>query len=276
MKILVTGAKGQLGQEIALLFKKEKLLLTDKDELDITQTTAVVRLIKKFNPELIIHAAAYTAVDRAETDAKTSSLVNQGGTRNIVSAINAKSTRLVYISTDYVFDGEKKTPYRETDPPRPLNIYGKTKLAGEREVQKLPKNQWLIVRTAWLYGEGKNFVKTILELAAKEKELKIVNDQIGSPTWARDVTRAIELLTDKNAFGIYHVVSKGETSWYDFAKEILTVKKIDIPISPVKTKDFPRPAKRPQYSVLSTEKLEALGFRMPYWRESLKEYSSCL
>lgn len=284
MKILITGAKGQLGRELAHVFKREKPLLTDKDDLDITQTTAVVRLIEKLKPDLIIHTAAYTTVDQAESEKNTAMLVNHQGTKNIVEAIihpnhpniTRISPKLIYISTDYVFDGKKNSPYKETDIPYPLNVYGASKLAGEKEVQRLPKERWLIVRTAWLYGEGKNFVKTILELVKIQKELKVVDDQIGSPTWARDVARAIKFLIAKNAFGLYHVVSKGKVSWYDFAKEILRIQKIKIPIFPIKTKDFPRLTIRPPYSVLSTAKLQKLGFKMPHWKEALKEYLSCL
>ncbi len=273
MKIFITGSKGQLGTELQKVLKHHQLFLGDVENCDITKPDMVFSRVYKFRPEVIIHAAAYTDVDGAETHQDLAYRVNALGTRNVVVATELVGAKIVYISTDYVFDGKKGKPYLEFDKPNPLSVYGKSKLAGEYAVQHLTK-KYFIARSAWLYGEnGKNFVKTILELAKKEKELKVVRDQIGSPTWAYNLAEAIGKLIESDLYGVYHITNSGQASWYDFACEILKLKEIKVKVNPVRTKEFPRSAPRPPYSVLDNFNLKEMGiFKMPNWRKALKDF----
>ncbi|AGB42121.1 dTDP-4-dehydrorhamnose reductase [Halobacteroides halobius DSM 5150] len=274
MKILITGGKGQLGLDLKKLLDKEhEVYAWDIDELDITQGEEVINKIAGLNPEIIIHAAAYTDVDGCEENMNLAYQVNAYGTRNVAVACQECNARLVYISTDFVFDGTKDKPYIEFDQANPLNIYGESKLAGEEFVKNL-LNRYYIVRTAWLYGEdGNNFIKTMLELAKKKESLDVVNDQVGSPTYTRDLSQAIQELITTDLYGIYHVSNSGESSWYQFARKIFEYTETEIEVNPVTSQEFTRLATRPKYSVMQNYSLEqGLDYKMRNWEEALKDY----
>jgi len=273
MKILITGAKGQLGYDLKRTFKNHHLILTDIDNLDITSKKRVADFFVNKKPEFVIHAAAFTDVDGAENKKRICFKINQLGTRNVARAAEKIGATIVYISTDYVFSGNKKTPYKETDRAYPLNIYGESKLAGEKEIKKIC-NQYYIIRTAWLYGKGgENFVHTMLRLGKRMSKLEVVNDQRGTPTYSNDLSRGIKrLIAKKPNFGIYHLTNSGATTWYSFAKKIFTLKKIKIKLSPTESKKFVRPAKRPKYSVLSKDKVRKLGIKMRPWEKALSSF----
>lgn len=322
-KILVTGANGQLGFKIRQLLSKDyDLILTDIDTLDITDQNTIDNFIKERKPDFIIHAAAYTQVDKAEDDPVLCNKINIDGTKNIAKAAKKHSSTLIYISTDYVFDGKGGTqglglrtqgspttqdprpkPYTETDTPNPLSVYGKSKLAGEKAVQKICK-KYYIIRTSWLFGQlpeshpCSNFVETMLRLASEKNELKIVNDQIGSPTYTYDLVNVIDkiirsqdlgLRTQESTnnprpktqalspvpFGIYHFSGNSKCSWYDFAKEIFKITKNNIELKPIVSSSFPQKAKRPSYSYLSKNRIEqTLNIKVRTWQEMLKSYLS--
>lgn len=268
MKVLVTGAKGMLGRDLCPILKTNgyEVVETDIDTLDITQDCE--NFIREKNPNLVIHCAAYTNVDKAEEDFETANLINAIGTENIAKACAKCEITLVYISTDYVFDGEKNEPYKVNDKTNPLNNYGLTKLRGEEFVKKYCK-KYYITRTSWLYGHnGKNFVDTMLGLANKE-ELKVVDDQIGCPTWTVELANGILKILNK-PYGIYHVCGSGCTSWYGFAKEIFKQVGLNVNLKPCQTDDFPRPARRPKFSVMENDNLTR------NWQEALKDYLSIL
>lgn len=277
MKILITGANGQLGYDLKKAFRNHQLILTDTQNMDITDPKKVNFVIEKNKPEIIIHAAAYTNVDKAEADKKTCQKVNVLGTKNVAAAAEKVGATLIYISTDYVFSGTKKSPYKETDAPRPINVYGKSKLAGERWVQKICKHSY-IIRSAWLYGEGGgNFVKTMLELSKKLPKLEVVADQKGTPTYTKDLAEGIaKLLKIRPKYGIYNMTNSGTCSWYQFAREIFKLKNLKTPLSPTDSKKFKRPARRPAYSVLSKEKIRRLGIKMWPWPLALKSFLESL
>lgn len=266
MKVLVTGANGMLGQDLCPILEESGcfVIKTDIDNLDITNEQEVIEKIEKIRPDLIIHCAAYTNVDKAENDEKKAHLINAIGTKNI--AIGAKNTdsTLVYISTDYVFDGTKNTPYLTSDKPNPINVYGKTKLEGENIVQEYCK-KYYIARTSWLYGlYGKNFVETMISLASKP-ELKVVNDQKGCPTWTVELIRGILKLLNK-PYGIYHICGSNSTTWYEFAKAIFDIENLNVNLTPCTSSEFKQAAKRPSYSVLDNDNIARP------WIEALKDY----
>lgn len=267
MKVLVTGANGMLGQDLCSIMGKEgfKVIPTDYDTLDITDENAVNKTVKEIKPDLIVHCAAYTNVDKAENDYNNAYKLNVTGTSNVAKAAAKEDAAIVYISTDYVFDGSKNTPYLPTDTPNPLSAYGKTKFLGEEEVKKYCK-KFYIARTAWLYGiHGKNFAETMISLAQKMPELKVVNDQTGSPTWTVDlITGILKLL--KKPYGIYHLSGEGETTWYGFAKKIFELENMEVNLKPCTTDEFPRDAKRPQYSYMNSNGL------MRRWEDALSDY----
>lgn len=273
MRILVTGANGQLGREISRQFgAQHELILTDIDSLDITNHNQVRNLFAQTKPQAVIHCAAYTNVDGAEADFDGAFKVNVIGSQNLASQCLEYGARMVYVSTDYVFDGETNSPYCEYSPTNPQSVYGKTKLMGEAVVQKIVSRHY-IVRTAWLYGEGNNFVRTMLRLAQEKDNLQVVNDQIGSPTYTKDLAQTIFRLLATDAYGIYHASCNGQCSWYDFAVKIFELKNVHIAVQPVPTAAFPRPAKRPRHSVLKNYMLEmTIGDTMRNWEEALKEY----
>lgn len=264
MKALVTGAKGMLGQDLCPILEDNgyEVIETDIHNLDITKDCS--EFITSEKPDIVIHCAAYTNVDKAEEDLETATLINVTGTENIAKACAKNDIPLVYISTDYVFDGTKSEPYTADDTPNPLNNYGLTKLQGEEAVKKHCK-KYYIARTSWLYGHhGKNFVETMLSLADKP-ELKVVDDQIGCPTWTVELANGIIKLLDK-PFGTYHVCGSGNTSWYGFAKEIFELEGLKVNLKPCTTEEFPRPAKRPKYSIMNNNGIAR------NWRSALKDY----
>lgn len=268
-KILVTGANGMLGQDLCPILEDEgyEVVETDIKTLDITNSDMVKKVLSEEKPDIVIHCAAYTNVDKAEEDYETAHKINAVGTENLAKACAQDDITIVYISTDYVFQGNGTTPYKPTDGTSPLNNYGLTKYEGEQAVQKYCK-KFYICRTAWLYGiHGKNFVETMLALADVKPELKVVNDQIGCPTWTVDLSNAIvKILEESMPYGIYHTCGGGSTSWYGFAKEIFKLANIDVNLTSCATEEFPRPAKRPKYSVMDNS-----GLCRP-WQKALADY----
>ena len=277
MKILITGAYGMLGSDLREVLKDNELIITGSKDLDITKENNVLQFIEDKKPEIVINAAAYTNVDNCETDYDNAYLVNAIGPKNLAVACNKLNIPLIHISTDYVFDGSKTTPLSEEDKLGPKTAYGKTKLEGEKFVQENTK-KYFILRTAWLFGiNGKNFVKTMINLSKKNNLLKVVNDQKGCPTYCYDLAMAIKQLLNSDKYGIYHLTNKGELSWYDFAKKIFELSNITINVKPVTTEEFPRPAPRPHYSVLSNQKWINAGFSpMRNYEDALKDYLSLL
>lgn len=266
--VLVTGANGMLAQDLCPMLEDcgYEVIETDVDNLDITDELQAMRVISDVKPDFVIHCAAYTNVDKAEEDLKTAELINVKGTENIAKACKANDACMVYISTDYVFDGKKSTPYEIDDKTNPISNYGLTKFQGEEAVKKYC-DKFYITRTSWLYGHhGKNFVETMISLADNQ-ELKVVDDQIGCPTWTVDLSDAIITLIEEAApYGIYHTCGGGNTSWYGFAKEIFSQMNMEVNLKPCTTEEFPRPAKRPKYSIMNNDDL------LRDWKQSLKEY----
>ena len=280
MKILITGANGLLGHELTSILNDHTLILLSHSQLDISDSESVNKQIDSTSPDIVINSAAYTQVDACESNYDLAYSSNALGPKNLAIKCKELNIPLIHISTDYVFEGNEKEnlPLKENDKLGPKTVYGKTKLEGEKLVQE-NCDKYFILRTAWLYGEGKNFVKTMLNLSKKNKELKVVNDQIGSPTYAKDLAKAIKEIIDKKSdkYGIYHVTNKGEVSWYEFAKKIFEIKNIDIKVNPVTSEEFPRPAPRPHYSVLNNQKWIDAGFTpLRNYEESLKEYLDSL
>lgn len=272
MRMLVTGAHGQLGREIARQGQNHELILTDVDTLDIADGKQVRSLFQAVHPQVVIHCAAYTNVDGAETDSDTAFRVNVIGARNIAVGCLETGARMTYISTDYVFDGAGTDQYREFDPVHPQTVYGRTKWQGEEIVRQILGRHY-IIRTAWLYGEGNNFVKTMLRLAGTQKSLRVVQDQIGTPTSTVDLAWSIFRLLENDAYGTYHASCQGQCSWYEFACEIFRQTGKDIEVIPVTTAEFVRPAKRPAYSVLDNYMLRmSVGDPMREWQQALREY----
>jgi len=274
-KVLVVGALGMLGHDLLKVFAKGyEVIGVDKEEVDITRQGATLKIIKEISPKVIINAAGYTDVDGCEKKMRKAFAVNGEGARNVAKGCREIGAKLVYVSTDYIFDGEKKTPYRESDTPNPLNIYGESKLMGERYVEDLMED-YLIVRTQWLYGHhGRNFVETILALAQERDTIEVVHDQKGSPTYTADLSKAIAALVRKNLKGTFHVSNKGSCSWYDFALEIKRLARVrGVKIVPVSSTDLNRPAKRPLYSVFSCQRLEQeASTEMRSWQKALQDY----
>ncbi|MEE9494256.1 MAG: dTDP-4-dehydrorhamnose reductase [Gammaproteobacteria bacterium] len=278
MKILVTGAAGQLGREtqLALEAEGEEVIAIDRDELDLSRPEQVKDFVVEQKADWVIHCAAYTAVDKAEEDQEIAFAVNRDSARAIAEGVKASGGRLLHVSTDFIFGGDQSTPYREDDPANPLGVYGLSKWEGEVAVREVIPDA-SILRTAWVYGMyGNNFVKTMLRLASERDTLRIVDDQIGSPSNTQDIYRAMRSLMDKNAMGTFHFTNEGVTSWYDFAWQIINEgAAMGFPVKtetilPIPSKDFPTPAKRPHYSVLSKEKIRPiLDYDIPHWRTSL-------
>lgn len=255
MKVLVTGANGMLGRDLCPYLEELGMLVipTDYDTMDITDSTQTNEVISKIHPDLIIHCAAYTNVDKAEEDLDTATKLNVLGAKNVAISAQKINATMVYISTDYVFDGTKTEPYLPTDKPNPINNYGLTKYQGELEVQKNCEKHY-IARTSWLYGiHGNNFVETMLKLA-KNDELNVVDDQKGCPTWTIELIQGVLKLLNK-PYGIYHVCGSGETTWHGFAKAIFEKEGLNVNLKPCTTDKFPRPAKRPCYSVMANENI---------------------
>lgn len=274
--ILVTGAKGQLGLSLQKIITTQtcyNFFFTDKDEADITNESALSDLFKTKEFYAVLHFAAYTAVDKAESDKDLCKAINTDATATIARLCETYSTKLLVISTDFVFDGSKTTPYLPSDKPNPLSIYGKTKYEGEQMALQNCKH-CLVIRTSWLYSEyGNNFVKTMLRLGSERKELGVVFDQIGTPCYARDLAKVVLLCLDKDFEGqILHFSNEGVCSWYDFALKIMQLGKKDCHVRPIRTADYPTPASRPAYSVLDKADIKQfLGIEIPHWEESLNE-----
>ena len=275
MKILTTGAKGMLSPDLVKVLSTEhEITGLSHQELDVTNKRDVDICINDNKPDVVIHAASYTDVDGCESNRELAFQVNADGAKNVALVCRETGSAMVYVSTDYVFDGEKSSPYIEEDKPNPINVYGKSKLAGENHVKSI-LDRYYIVRTSWLFGKnGKNFVKTILRLSQEKNKLKVVNDQIGSPTYTLDLARAIKVLLNKPSFGYYHVSNQGSCSWYDFAREILKQNGFnDVKVTPISTEEFKRTANRPKYSVLNCQKfMDEFGYNLRNWQDGLKDY----
>lgn len=278
MKILILGAKGMLGTDLAEVFKHYKPYLWDSNKLNITNKKQVYKKISQIKPNIVINAAAYTNVDGCETDKNNCIKVNSKAPGYIAKACKACSSVLIHYSTDYIFSGRKKEGYKEKDKINPINIYGKSKAEGEKEIQKYT-DKYYIIRTSWLFGpsktnpRAKNFVKTMLQLSKNNDKLTVVNDQFGRPTYTKDLAQKTkEIIESKKPFGIYHITNQGTTTWYKFAKKIFELAKIKIKIEPTTSKKFIRPAKRPKYSVLINTKLT----KTRNWQIALKEYINTL
>ncbi|WP_019424800.1 dTDP-4-dehydrorhamnose reductase [Paenibacillus sp. OSY-SE] len=275
MRILVTGANGQLGADVVRLFseKGHDVVGLGRAKLDITDDQICNDAISELQPDTVIHCAAYTAVDNAETDQDNAYLINAIGTRNIAVAVERVKAKMCYISTDYVFDGTSSSPYYEYDNTNPLTVYGKSKRAGEQLVQSLC-SRWFIVRTSWVYGaSGSNFVKTMLKLGKECDSLQVVNDQWGSPTYTCDLSLFLEELTTTEKYGIYHATNSGICTWYEFAQAIFEQVKIPVTVEPCTTDQFPRPAPRPRYSAMEPMGIRVNGFApIRHWREALQDY----
>ncbi len=302
-KILVTGAKGQLGKKIVEILGSEyDLVLTDADDMDITIKDKVFEVVGKEKPDYIIHGAAYTRVDDAEDKIDLCRKINAEGSKNVAMAAKENNTTLLYISTDFVFDGSKNTPFSEEDATNPESVYAKTKLEGEDFVREICA-KYYIFRTSWLFGElpeghpGTNFVEAMLKLAKERDSLNVVSDQIGSPTYTKDLVEVIAKIVSSQQsavssssssngkpqtanrkpvpYGIYHVSGIGEASWYDFAKEIFEQTNTKIDLKPITSKEYPQKAKRPSYSYMDKSKIEkALGTKIRPWQEMLSDYLS--
>ena len=282
MKILITGCNGQLGNEMQLLAKKNpqhQYFFTDVEELDITDAEAIDKFVQENEVDCIVNCAAYTSVDKAEENVKLCDLLNNVAPGYLAKAIEKRDGYMIQVSTDYVFDGTNHVPYKEDEPTCPNSVYGRTKLAGEKQVQANCK-KWMIIRTAWLYSTfGNNFVKTMIRLGQTKPELGVIFDQIGTPTYARDLAAAIFAAINQGVVtGVYHFSNEGVISWYDFTKAIHRIAGITTcQVRPLHTEEYPTPAARPHYSVLDKTKIKATyGIMIPYWEESLRECISAL
>jgi len=283
MVVLVTGANGQLGQAIQSvsgIYPQIAFVFRSSAELDVTNLQSCIAVFEKYQPDYCINAAAYTAVDKAESEPEKAYLINVIGARNIAEVCKNNRAILLHISTDFVFDGTSIIPYTEEDLPNPTGVYGKTKLDGEKAIQEI-WNKYIIIRTSWVYSQfGNNFMKTMLRLAAERTHLSVVNDQIGTPTNAVDLAEVLIKMiqfcqnTPIEVFGVYNFSNEGQCSWYDFAKKIFEINTIKIDLQPISSDSYPTPARRPAYSVLDKCKIKkAFGVAIKNWEESLKTIS---
>lgn len=277
MKVLVTGYNGQLGYDVVKRLEKlniEHLGVTRKD-FDLTNETDVKRFIRSYKPNVVVHCAAYTAVDKAEDERELCYDINVNGTRYIAEICKEIDAKMVYISTDYVFDGEGTKPFTENYIANPVNYYGKTKHEGELEVQEILK-KYFIVRISWVFGRnGNNFVKTMLRLGKERDEISVVADQIGSPTYTYDLAKLIIVMIQTDRYGIYHGTNEGYCSWYEFACEIFKQAGLDVKVNPIKTEDYPTKARRPKNSRLRMDKVYFFATdNMRNWRYALKQFLS--
>lgn len=278
--ILIIGSNGQLGTQMQkkLSATGKRYCALDYPDVDITNMNSLSRLIAHIKPRTIVNCAAYTNVDKAETEPEAVYAVNALGPRNLARLCNAEGIELMHVSTDYVFDGEpiveggQPRPYVETDPCAPATVYGKTKLEGETFVQS-ECDKWYILRTAWLYGEGANFVRTMLKLAETNDTLRVVDDQIGSPTSTVEMAEAICTMIVSGRYGLYHATCEGQCSWFEFARKIFSLAGVDIRVEAVSSAEFLRPAKRPNWSVLENARLKEAGINtFRHWEDALSEY----
>jgi len=280
LNVLVTGSNGQIGSEIKSLSQNYNyhFIFTTKESLDITCQEDIITFCHKNRVDIIINTAAYTAVEKAEDDRDNANSVNHLAVKYLANIAKKKDISLIHISTDYVFDGNTHRPYMETDRTNPESVYGKTKLDGEKSMIACNPNHSIVIRTSWVYSSfGNNFVKSMLKLGKRREELEVIFDQVGTPTYARDLAQTIlEILAklDNKDVEIYHYTNEGVLSWYDFAKEIINMAKIDCKIHPIETKEYSSFTKRPKYSLLNKSKIkEKFNIDMPYWKDSL---SDCL
>lgn len=295
-KILITGSSGMLGVDLCQelggdyevhgtdMVHSPLSMVHGFVKGDITKPKSIADIVDRIKPDVVIHAAAWTDVDGCELDSKKAYRINSEGTKNVALACRAANTPLIYISTDFVFDGKKKRPYKEADRPHPVSVYGDSKYKGEIYIKKL-LTKYYILRTSWLHGKnGRNFVDIILDKAKKEDRLKVVDDQVGSPTYTKDLAKTIYILLEKifsqyavcnMQYGIYHVSNGGSTSWCEYAKEILRVSGSNTEVAPISSGELGRPAKRPTMSVLDNSKFKKFtGYKMRGWKSALKEYLS--
>ncbi|WP_127531059.1 dTDP-4-dehydrorhamnose reductase [Paenibacillus kobensis] len=272
-RILITGAKGQLGVDLVERFHGCEVFGYGRDELDITNPRQVQEVVRAVKPDVIIHAGAYTKVDQAEAEPDLAYLNNGYGTANIASAAQSVGAKLVYVSTDYVFNGEGTRPYDEFTPIAPINVYGRSKWMGERFVESL-HTRFFIVRTSWVYGlHGANFVKTMLKLGQEKGQVSVVHDQVGCPTYTKDLASCIAALIETEQFGTYHVSNSGSCSWYEFASAIFRLANMEVELTPVTSDQFVRPAQRPAYSVFDHMSLRLGGFpAMRHWEVALEQF----
>lgn len=279
MKILITGANGMLAKSVRKRLEENEIICTDVEDLDITNEKAVLEYVTEKKPDYIINCAAYTAVDKAETAGEIVEKINADGPRNLAKAAKENDCALVHVSTDYVFGGELdvEKDYKEDDSKNPVTVYGITKLHGEEAIEE-NLDKYYIFRTAWLYGDGNNFVRTMLKLGEEKDELNVVSDQHGSPTYAEDLANFIgEAIEKKIPYGIYNATNEGYTTWYDFTKAIFEYAGIVCRVNPVTTEEYIKmmkvtQAKRPKNSQISKEKLKAQGIEVPEWEDALKRY----
>lgn len=278
--IIVTGANGQLGYDVCKRLKEANftnVLGIDIQDLDLTDKEATIEFIEKRRPAAVVHCAAFTAVDKAESEPEKCELVNVEGTRNIAIACKIVDAKMVYISTEYVFDGKGEEPYEIDSQKNPLSVYGRTKSQGEEVVKQILK-KYFIVRISWAFGvNGNNFVKTMLKIASKSTHVNVVDDQIGSPTYTYDLARLIVAMIPTKQYGVYHATNEGYCSWYEFAKEIFRLLRVGIDVIPVSTEEYrkavPNQAVRPHNSRLSKDSLDNGGFlRLPPWENALKRF----
>lgn len=282
MVVLVTGAYGQLGQSLQFIapnYPEIQFGFCTSSELDITDLNNIELIFNKFKPDFCINAAAYTAVDKAESEPEKAHLINVVGAKNLAEVCKKFNTTLLHISTDFVFEGSKGSPYTENDIPNPTGVYGQTKLDGEKAIQEI-WNKHFIIRTSWVYSQfGNNFLKTMLRLASERDKLSVVNDQIGTPTNAVDLAEVLVKICLSynlqpliyNQFGVYNFSNEGQCSWFDFAKKIVELQGIEINLEPIPTTSFPTPAKRPAFSVLDKKKIkDTFDIEIKNWETSLK------
>ncbi|MDF2849826.1 MAG: rfbD [Sphingobacterium multivorum] len=277
MKILVTGAYGQLGSEIKDLstqYAENTFVFVDREEMPLDDLSKVLEVLETEHPDLIVSGGAYTAVDRAESEAELVDIINHQAVAAMAKWAKANDKKLVHISTDYVFQGNSSTPLKEDEPTDPINVYGLTKQRGEQAITESGADA-IIIRTAWVYSSyGANFVKTMIRLMTERDEISVIADQIGSPTYARDLAKAILVIahSDKWTKGNYHFSNEGEISWYDFAVAIRELQHLDCKINPIATEQYPTPAKRPKYSLLDKTKIkQTFAVEVPEWKASLEE-----
>lgn len=274
MKYLITGSNGQLGKELQKLLSERQLnfVAFDSHQLDITDKEKVMSIFRQENPDVVLHAAAYTKVDLAEDEGRSQNWqVNVEGTKNIADVVKQYNAKLVAVSTDYVFEGTNLGEYKEDDPVNPQNAYGRAKLAGELAISESGANAY-IVRTSWVFGEfGNNFVYTMQRLAESHSKLTVVNDQMGRPTWTRTLAEfMLHLIETKSEYGIYQLSNDNTATWYEFAQEIL--KATSVEVTPVTSAEFPQKAYRPEHSVMSLEKAKSTEFEIPTWQDALEEF----
>lgn len=278
LNVLVTGSNGQLGTEIKELssrYNEYAFTFSDRETLDLSSEDAIKTYFEEKTFDVIINCAAYTAVDKAESDKELAFSINHRSVETLAHIAKAKNMTLIHVSTDYVFDGSNFRPYVESDPTNPQSVYGESKLAGEEALRSINPNNTIIIRTSWVYSAfGNNFVKTMLRLGRERDELGVIFDQVGSPTYAKDLADVIlEIIpqVDNDTVEIYHYSNEGACSWYDFSKAIFELSQIECRVNPIETKEYPTPAARPHYSLLNKAKIKkAYEISIPYWRDSLK------